>query len=268
MHLACTQIEMRQCGQLAAATAACTKHRWQLAQTYNCQHARPAGIKCLDLQDLEYLELRLIHIAPMSSYLRSWLTPLVGTATPNPNDSTGSRPEPPGPAINLSEPSPPASENGLEDDDAPPPFPLPNSIQRSSGTSSQPRSTAANGENVNPTPALTLTPTPSAPAVRQRSPSPDSKSMPPPPLPAIRLPSVSTNGLIASSNASQQRNMISIPSVGGLALPPSTTSRMPNVNTKGKARAKVALEPGHGALDWADLKSSGVDLRVSIFLCP
>jgi N-acetylmuramoyl-L-alanine amidase len=54
-----------------------------------------------------------------------------------------------------------------------------------------------------------------------------------------------------------------VPSVGGLALPPSTTKPMPNVNTKGKARAKVALAPGHGALDWASLKSSGVDLRVS-----
>ncbi|EUC65053.1 cytochrome b5-like heme/steroid-binding domain protein [Rhizoctonia solani AG-3 Rhs1AP] len=173
------------------------------------------------------------------------------------NDSANSNSEAPAPTINLSEPSPPASESGKEygdvdeDDDAPPPFPLPNSIQRSSG-SSQPPTVTANS-------SITLVS--SAPAARQRSPSPDSKRMPPPRLPAIRLPTVSTNGLLASNSATQRGNTIFIPSTGGLALPPSTTKRMPNVNTKGKARAKVALAPGHGALDWADLKSSGVDLR-------
>jgi len=42
---------------------------------------------------------------------------------------------------------------------------------------------------------------------------------------------------------------------GALAAPASTT-------TKGK-RVKVAIEKGYSQLDWARLKSSGVDLRVS-----
>ncbi|CAE6427592.1 unnamed protein product [Rhizoctonia solani] len=187
----------------------------------------------------------------MSSYLRSWLAPVIGTNAPSTvNDSTSSNSDAPGPTINLSEPSPPASESGdVEDDDSPPPFPLLNSIQRSSGA----------GQTIAAT--SNATPTPDSQASRKRSPSPNSKSMPPPRLPAVRLPTVSTNGLLASNSTTQQRNIITIPSAGGLALPPSTTKPMPNVNTKGKARAKVALAPGHGALDWADLKSSGVDLR-------
>ncbi|CEL55153.1 Cytochrome b5 reductase 4 OS=Xenopus tropicalis GN=cyb5r4 PE=2 SV=1 [Rhizoctonia solani AG-1 IB] len=185
----------------------------------------------------------------MSSYLRSWLAPVIGTNTAN--GPASSNTDAPGPTINLSEPSPPASESGdIEDDDSPPPFPLPNSIQRSSG-SSQPNPTIISNEAS----------TSNAQASRQRSPSPDSKSMPPPRLPAVRLPSVSSNGLLTSNAPTQQKNTISMPSAGSLALPPSTTKPMPNVNTKGKARAKVALAPGHGALDWASLKSSGVDLR-------
>ncbi|KAH7342059.1 hypothetical protein B0J17DRAFT_594872 [Rhizoctonia solani] len=188
----------------------------------------------------------------MSSYLRGWLAPIVGTSVPSTtNNSANSNSEAPGPTINLSEPSPPASESGKdneEDDDAPPPFPLPNSIQRSSGSSQPPT-------NIDTTPAS------NDPVTEGRSSSPDSKRMPPPRLPAVRLPNVSTNGLLASNGATQRGNTISIPSAGGLALPPSTTKPMPNVNTKGKARAKVALAPGHGALDWASLKSSGVDLR-------
>lgn len=42
---------------------------------------------------------------------------------------------------------------------------------------------------------------------------------------------------------------------GGLALPPSTTQ------VPAKPRKKVALAPGHSSLDWANLTSSGVDLR-------
>ncbi|KAF8666818.1 cytochrome b5 family [Rhizoctonia solani] len=185
----------------------------------------------------------------MSSYLRSWLAPVIGSTT---NDSAGSNSETPGPTINLSEPSPPGSASGdIEDDDLPPPFPLPNSIQRSSGS----------GQSNSTTVISNVTPSPGVQDAQKRSPSPDSKSMPPPRLPTVRIPTVSTNGLLASTSSTQQRNTMSVPSGGGLALPPSTTKPMPNVNTKGKARAKVALAPGHGALDWANLKSSGVDLR-------
>ncbi|CCO30686.1 hypothetical protein BN14_04716 [Rhizoctonia solani AG-1 IB] len=63
----------------------------------------------------------------MSSYLRSWLAPVIGTNTAN--GPASSNTDAPGPTINLSEPSPPASESGdIEDDDSPPPFPLPNSL--------------------------------------------------------------------------------------------------------------------------------------------
>lgn len=200
----------------------------------------------------------------MPSFLRNWLSPLVGEAAPVTNShSVSSTSTAPQLTINLAEPSPPASEAGdfgraadFEDDDAPPPFPLPNSIQRSAGaraTTSEEEKTISSG------PSFALTPA-DAPNPSARSSSPDSKRMPPPALP-IRLPSVSTNGLAAAANSAQQRNTVSIPSVGELALPPSTTVPMPNVNKKGKARAKVGLAPGHGALDWAQLKSSGADLR-------
>lgn len=197
----------------------------------------------------------------MSSFLRSWLSPLVGETAPNTSSPSVATPQL---TINLAEPSPPNSEAGelglaadTEDDDAPPPFPLPNSIQRSSGA----RATSPEEKQTKSGPSFTLTPA-NAPNPSTRSSSSDSKRMPPPALP-FKLPTVSTNGLVAAGNAVQQRNTISIPSTGGLALPPSTTVPMPNVNKKGKARAKVALAPGHGALDWGQLKSSGADLRVS-----
>lgn len=79
----------------------------------------------------------------------------------------------------------------------------------------------------------------------------DSKMMPPPPS----LPG-RAGGLSVSSSGP-----------GGLALPPTTTKKPPNVNTKAKARNKVALAPGYGPLDWARLKSSGEDLRVSNRFC-
>ena len=61
----------------------------------------------------------------------------------------------------------------------------------------------------------------------------DSQLMPPPPVPSLSVPST-------------------------LAVPPSTTK------APFKKREKVALAPGHSPLDWAALKTSGKDLRVSI----
>ena len=54
---------------------------------------------------------------------------------------------------------------------------------------------------------------------------------------------------------------ISISSPSTLAVPPTTT-KAPVRNSK--KRGKVALAPGHSPLDWAALKASGQDLRVSI----
>lgn len=72
----------------------------------------------------------------------------------------------------------------------------------------------------------------------------DTQLMPPPPAPHLisRTIGVSPSGR------------------GGLAVPPTTTK----IPTKpSKKREKVALAPGHSPLDWAALKSSGQDLRVS-----
>jgi hypothetical protein len=72
----------------------------------------------------------------------------------------------------------------------------------------------------------------------------DSDKMPPPPLPSL---------------ASRQPGVPSS-SPSSLTIPPSTTKRPRNPSPK---REKVALAPGHSALDWADLKTSGKDLRAS-----
>ncbi|KAF9787456.1 cytochrome b5 [Thelephora terrestris] len=71
--------------------------------------------------------------------------------------------------------------------------------------------------------------------------------MPPPPVPVLarRIP-----GVPATTSSS-----LSIPlTPNTLTLPTSTTKRV-------KASKKVQLAPGHGALDWANLKNSGKDLR-------
>jgi hypothetical protein len=68
----------------------------------------------------------------------------------------------------------------------------------------------------------------------------DSQRMPPPPIPANRLlvpPRTNT--------------------LGSLAVPLTTTKR-----PSSKKRGQVALAPGHSPMDWANLKSSGRDLRV------
>lgn len=77
----------------------------------------------------------------------------------------------------------------------------------------------------------------------------DSGLMPPPPVPSLatRRPGV-TSGSIS------------------LAVP-STTTKPP---AKPSLRNKVALAPGHGPLDWANLKKAGADLRVCdapMFVC-
>jgi hypothetical protein len=74
----------------------------------------------------------------------------------------------------------------------------------------------------------------------------DAELMPPPPNPTLasRQPGVPSSSVASST----------------LALPPFTT-RLAVAASKRKGR--VALAPGHSTLDWANLKSSGKDLRVS-----
>lgn len=77
----------------------------------------------------------------------------------------------------------------------------------------------------------------------------DTQLMPPPPFPglAVRTPGVPSRAALSGSSS--------------LAVPPTTTKAPVKPSKK---REKVALAPGHSPLDWAALKSSGQDLRVSL----
>ncbi|KAM5531797.1 hypothetical protein V8D89_014567 [Ganoderma adspersum] len=78
----------------------------------------------------------------------------------------------------------------------------------------------------------------------------DMQLMPPPPIPslAVRRPGV------ASSSHS-----LTVPPISSSSLlVPTTTTKPPTNPSK---RSKVALAPGHGPLDWANLKKSGQNLR-------
>lgn len=74
----------------------------------------------------------------------------------------------------------------------------------------------------------------------------DAQLMPPPPMPRRQVGAPVPTSSLGST----------------LALPPSTLQAPLKQSNK---REKVALAPGHGALDWANLKSSGQDLRVRLY---
>ncbi|KAF7796447.1 hypothetical protein EIP86_007624 [Pleurotus ostreatoroseus] len=166
----------------------------------------------------------------MTSYLRSWLSPLQplnqSNVTVVRSTVGGSLP---GAFMTDDEEDNDDTEtirgDSPEQDDAPPAFPSINSVQRlpsSASTASVPR-------------ILT-----------------DSERMPPPPPPAL----ASARRPGPSPPSSGSANLLGVPSSGGLlALPPTTTKPPPKVSRK------VALAPGHGPLDWANLKKSGTDLR-------
>ncbi|KAI0091149.1 cytochrome b5-like heme/steroid binding domain-containing protein [Irpex rosettiformis] len=79
----------------------------------------------------------------------------------------------------------------------------------------------------------------------------DSDRMPPPPLPGLAS---RTPGVMPTSSS----NTLAVPpAASSLAVPPATTK----APSKAAKRQKVALAPGHGPLDWANLKKSGADLR-------
>lgn len=164
----------------------------------------------------------------MSSYLRSWFTPVPAAPA-----------SPPVPEIAEHEPELDDDDDdddgvdtitikGDDDDsydDTPPAFPALNSAQRVV-TSSSSRSDES--------PGILLK---------------VGGLMPPPPVPGLAR---RTPGVPATSNS------LSVPSTSNtLALPTSTTKRP-------KVSRKVELAPGHGALDWANLKNSGKDLRVCL----
>ncbi|KAA1477165.1 cytochrome b5 [Dentipellis sp. KUC8613] len=73
----------------------------------------------------------------------------------------------------------------------------------------------------------------------------DAALMPPPPNPSLNRRGAGGLGVPSSS-------------LGASLQPPPTTLLPPK---KSARREKVALTPGHSPLDWANLKSSGTDLR-------
>ena len=165
----------------------------------------------------------------MSSYLRNWVYGQSSVALQEPE-----------PAVSLSISPPQCDEDGSntevgggrDDDDAPPAFPALNSAQRASSSSLAPPS-----------------PPPVSPIPRILT---DTHLMPPPSLPAsaLRVPGAPQPKLSSASS------MLQLP----------TTTTKPPVPAS-KRREKVALAPGFGPLDWAQLKSSGADLRVCLPLC-
>lgn len=111
-----------------------------------------------------------------------------------------------------------------DDDDEPPAFPSLNSAQRADSS----------GPN---------TAVPAVPRILS-----DSDRMPPPPMPSL---SARTPGVPSASSS------LGVPATRGTLAPPLSTTKAP-----AKKSRKVALAPGHGPLDWANLKKSGRDLRV------
>ncbi|KAL1413077.1 hypothetical protein Q8F55_000826 [Vanrija albida] len=157
----------------------------------------------------------------------SWLLPSL------PSIPGWSRPEPPAPSEDDSDKKVNGEEEDDEDLDVPPQFPLPNSAQRSQA----------------PAPAFALAP-PSPPKQRSASPPSDLNIAiinDPIPLGNMPLPHSTTTrpdfGIKAGGGLD----------VGGALKPPPPK--------KVKGRGKVALAPGHSALDWARLQRSGADLR-------
>ncbi|KAI0787573.1 cytochrome b5-like heme/steroid binding domain-containing protein [Fomes fomentarius] len=73
----------------------------------------------------------------------------------------------------------------------------------------------------------------------------DTHLMPPPPPPSLASRRPGTSGVVNGSSSSS-------------LLVPTTTTKPPPQPAK---RGKVALAPGHGPLDWANLKKSGQNLR-------
>ena len=158
----------------------------------------------------------------MSSYLRSWFTSVPAAPPPPPVPEIAEH-EP-----ELDDDADTITIKGPDDDDyddTPPAFPALNSAQRAVTSSSS---------RLNGPPRI----------LSDKA----SGLMPPPPVPGLAK---RTPGVPAATSGS-----LFVPSTPNtLALPTSTTKRP-------KVSRKVELAPGHGALDWANLKNSGKDLRV------
>lgn len=176
----------------------------------------------------------------MTSYLRSWIWSggaTTSVAAPIPTINTQDDDED-GSDIETEDNANVRVEED-DDDDIAPAFPSLNSAQRLGSSTANASSTIV-------------------PRILN-----DSDLMPPPPIPrlAVRVPGVQTPSSASSSLQLPARSTGTRAGSGSLAVPPSTTKPPPKPTKK---RGKVALAPGHSALDWANLKSSGADLRVSV----
>ena len=193
------------------------------------------------LSSYSHLSSPRLHLA-MASYLRSWLSSQLSPAESIPTipRAPSILHSPPGAFVTDEEdetetvrgdsPNTSIVVKEVDDDDVPPAFPALNSAQR-----------AGNGTHAG------------------------SMSPPPPPIPRI-LTDSGPNLLVPPPQAglSSRRpgvtpslSSLVVPSVGGSLAPPLTTTKAP-----AKKSRKVALLPGHGPLDWANLKKSGENLRV------
>ena len=165
----------------------------------------------------------------MSSYLRSWFT-FVPAAPPPPLVPEIAEHEP-----ELDDDSSDTITIKADDDDdyddTPPAFPALNSAQRASASS---YSRSNEPPRVLSDKAVGLMPPPPVPRLAKRTPG---------------VPPTASSSLFVPSTPNT------------LALPTTTTKRP-------KVSRKVQLAPGHGALDWANLKNSGKDLRVCLDCLP
>ncbi|BEI84634.1 hypothetical protein CcaverHIS002_0500350 [Cutaneotrichosporon cavernicola] len=189
--------------------------------------------------------------------------------------------------------SPAGEEDDEEYDDTPPQFPLPESAQRSTAPASL---ALAVPSLAVPAPSFALAPPSPTTSTRSASPPSDLNiAIVDAPLGDMRLPHSTTarptfgikagGGLVADKSAAGKGTMPpplppaislnsrdSVPSASNSLKPtPSRAiatpakladgSSLTAAPMKKKGRGKVALAPGHSALDWARLTKSGTNLR-------
>ncbi|GFZ50595.1 Uncharacterized protein JCM24511_08353 [Saitozyma sp. JCM 24511] len=161
------------------------------------------------------------------------------------------------PASSSTAPPASAHEDAPDEDDldVPPPFPLPNSAQRSQAPS---RASA-------PSPSLAISP-PSPPRVHGDDDAPSDLNIAilpgPIPLGDMAPPPSTTKkpdfGIQPGGMDTERHHLgngAASTTTTGLGVPAKTA-----VKGKGK-KGKVALAPGHSALDWARLTQSGQNIR-------
>ena len=177
----------------------------------------------------------------MSAYLRSWFAGSSSTESSIPETESTLHSQSPEVQVNVSEHNEQESDAESDVTDTPPAFPALNSVQR--------LGSASKTKDAN------------IPDILKRDSGLPHKGLPSlPSKNALRVPGVPSQGSLGAGLMPPP----TISASGTLTLPLSTTKKPPSAK---KLREKVALAPGFGPLDWAALKSSGADLRVSVLFC-